>query len=196
MLKELEFFYDVVSVPCYLAWTQMDALARETGAQVRQVPVFCGGIFKATSNPGPLEIPAKREWYLRDLKMWADVYGVPLVISEHLPIKSLALMRGAIVAGERGELSHYLTAIYKAVYVVGRNLNDPSEVAAILAAADLKPNDYFSEIERDDIKSALRENTDFAIARGAFGVPTFLVGERLFFGQDRLDFIKQALSEP
>ncbi len=195
MPKRLEFLYDIVSVPTYLAWTRIPALAEATGAEVVMTPVFCGAIFKAIGNEGPLGIPAKRAWYKGDMELWARHLGVPLKESPHWPVLSLPVMRGVFVAEERGERDAYLKAMFEANFLFARNLNEPDEVRSTLVEAGLDAEAYFAGIQRDDVKDRLRKNTDGAVARGAFGVPTFFVGERMFFGQDRLHFVKDALLE-
>ena len=194
-MATLEFIYDFVSVPCYLAWTQFDRIVAETGAELQLTPVFCGGIFKATGNAGPLVIPAKKEWYVQDLMMWAGHYGVPLEENPHSPVQSLPLMRGVIVAEERGERDAYIKAMFEAICLKSRNLSDADQVQLTLDEAALDSEIYFSEINRQDVKDQLRRNSEDAVERGVFGVPTFFIGARMFFGQDRLEFVKAALNE-
>lgn len=193
MRKKLEFLYDFVSVPCYIAWTQVDAIAARHDADLVMLPVFCGGIFKATGNPGPLVIPAKREWYARDLQMWVKRLGIPFARNPNSPVRSLPLMRGVFVAEERGESARYIRTVYEAIHVRSTNMSDPEIVATTLRAAGFDADRYLKEIERADVKASLARNTEQAVARGAFGVPTFFVGDEMFFGQDRLDFVREAL---
>jgi len=192
-MKSVEFLYDFVSAPSYIAWTQVDALAREEKAEVTMTPVFCGGIFKEIGNPGPLVLPAKRAWYVNDLLLWARKRGVPLRPNPNAPIRSLPLMRAVFVAEERGELDRYMKAVWEATYVNAMNMSDPEVVKTVLADSGIDYALYLAEIERDDVKAKLRENTERAIQRGVFGVPTFFVGDALFFGQDRLEFVREAL---
>jgi 2-hydroxychromene-2-carboxylate isomerase len=163
------------------------------GGKVILIPVLCGAIFKAIGNPGPLVIPAKREWYARDLDMWARRRGVRLVQSPHIPVRSLPLMRGSLVAAERDETATYVDAIFDAIYVHQRNLSDLQLVRQTLNEVELDANAYFEAIERPDIKEDLTRNTDDAVRRGVFGVPSFFVNGELFFGQDRLEFVVEAL---
>lgn len=193
MTKTVEFLYDVVSVPCYIAWTQIDAIARAASAQVTMTPVFCQGIFNAIGNPGPLAIPAKRDWYARDLELWVKKRGIPYRPNPNNPIRTLPLMRGVFVAQERGEIDRYVETIFEAIFVNSRNLSDIEVVKATLSEAGIDFEFYLKEIERDDIKLKLRRNTDHAVGRGVFGVPTFFVGDQMFFGQDRLEFVSDAL---
>jgi len=192
-MKSVEFLYDFVSAPSYIAWTQIDKIAREENAQVIRTPVFCGGIFKEIGNPGPLAIPAKRNWYVHDLQLWAKKRGITLRPNPYAPIRSLPLMRGVTVARERGEFDRYAKAIWESIFVDGKNMSDPAIVNETLAAAGLAVEAYAAGIEREDVKAELRENTREAVRRGVFGVPTFFVGSELFFGQDRLEFIRDAL---
>jgi len=189
----VEFVYDVVSTPTYIAWKCLAPMLLPLGADVRLTPVFCGGIFKATGNTGPLGIPAKARWYARDLMLWAKKRGVPLVLSPFLPIRSLPLMRGGVLAAERDETHAYLDAVFDAIYARARDLSDMGLVREALDDAGLDADAYLRGIERPDIKETLRHNTDHAVARGVFGVPSFFVKDELFFGQDRLLFVVEAL---
>jgi len=189
----VEFLYDFVSTPCHIAWKCLEPMVEAVGGRVVMTPVFCGGIFKAVGNPGPLVIPAKREWYARDLAMWARRRGVTLVQSPFIPIRSLPLVRGSLVAAERDETSRYVDAVFDAIYVHQRNLSDMAIVKATLEEAGLNVQAYQEGIERPDIKQTLVRNTENAVARGVFGVPSFFVKDELFFGQDRLEFVVEAL---
>jgi 2-hydroxychromene-2-carboxylate isomerase len=189
----VEFVWDFVSTPCYIAWKCLEPMVRAAGGEVLMTPVFCGGIFKAIGNPGPLVIPAKRAWYARDLAMWARRRGIPLVQGPHIPVRSLPLMRGAVLADERGEMRRYGDAIFEAIYVRQRDLSDMDLVRHTLREAGLEADAYARGMERADVKEKLTRNTERTVARGVFGVPSFFVGEELFFGQDRMEFVVEAL---
>lgn len=189
----VEFIYDFVSIPCYIAWKCLDAMIRPCGGKVLLTPVLCGGIFKAIGNAGPLAIPAKREWYMRDLAMWARRRGVVLVDNPFLPIRTLPLMRGSVLATERNETSAYVEAVFDSIYVRQRNLSDLNVVKQALHEAGLDSDAYLQGMERADIKQSLLRSTEAAVARGVFGVPSFFVNDELFFGQDRLEFVADAL---
>jgi 2-hydroxychromene-2-carboxylate isomerase len=189
----VEFVYDFVSVPCHIAWKSLDSMIKAIGANVVMTPVLCGGIFKALGNTGPLGIPAKAEWYARDLTLWARKRGVILNPSPFLPIRSLPLMRGSFIAVERNETFRYVDTMFDAIYVHGHNLSDLTLVEKTLSEAGLDADAYLDGIGREDIKQKLLRNTEEAIARRVFGVPTFFVKDELFFGQDRLEFVVDAL---
>lgn len=193
MTGTVEFIYDFVSTPCHIAWKSLDPMVKAVGAEVVMTPVLCAGIFKAVGNPGPLVIPAKRDWYARDLAMWAKRRGVTLIESRHVPFRSLPLMRGCFVAAERNETFRYVDTVFDAIFVHGRNLSDTKIVEETLAEAGLDADIYLRSMGREDVKQKLRHKTEEAIARGVFGVPSFFVNGELFFGQDRLEFVVEAL---
>jgi 2-hydroxychromene-2-carboxylate isomerase len=125
--------------------------------------------------------------------MWARHYGVPFKSNPFFPINTLALMRGAAAAQIDGTIERYHPAIYKAMWVDGRNLNDMAEVAAVLGEAGLDARKLGSRIQDQDVKDRLKATTDEAVARGVFGAPTSFVDNMMFFGNDRLPFVEMAL---
>ena len=194
--KTVEFFFDVGSPTTYLAWTQLPALAAACGAQVVWRPMLLGGVFKATGNASPVTVPAKGRWMLGDLQQWARRWGVPLVFNPHFPINTLTLMRGAV--GVQMHLpdafDRYLDVIFGAMWRAPRNLGDAEVLAHTLCEGGLDVARITALAAEPDVKARLVANTEEAVARGAFGAPTFFVGERMFFGQDRLDFVREALA--
>lgn len=189
----LDFYFDYGSPASYLAWTQVPAIARRTGAQVNYRPILLGGVFQATGNRPPAEVPAKGAWMLRDLAWFAARYGVPFAWNPHFPVNTLALMRGAMFARKEGFLAPYSDAVFRAMWVEGRNMADPGEVVRALAAARLDAARILAAAQDPEIKQALRAATDEAVARGVFGAPTFFVGEHMHFGQDRLPYVEELL---
>jgi 2-hydroxychromene-2-carboxylate isomerase len=195
MPNTVEFFFDVGSPASYLAWTQMPALCTRAGAALVYRPMLLGGVFQATGNASPAMVPAKGRYMTVDLARFAKRYGVPFRMNPHFPINTLKLMRGVIGMQlrqpQRFEL--FLTAVFTALWAHGANLNDPAVTAATLAQAGFDPAEVFGLANDADIKAALKTNTEEAVARGVFGAPTVFVGEAMFFGQDRLDFVREAL---
>jgi 2-hydroxychromene-2-carboxylate isomerase len=192
-LKRLEFFFDFGSPTTYLAHTQMPVIASRTGAEVVYRPMLLGGVFKATGNQSPAFVKAKSKWMDGDLKAFARRYGVPYERNPWFPINTMMLMRGAIAMERENRLPAYADAIFRAIWVEPQNMNDPQTVGAALAKAGFEPRQMMAAIEDQSVKDELRKNTEEAVARGVFGAPTFFVGEQMFFGQDRLDFVEEAL---
>jgi 2-hydroxychromene-2-carboxylate isomerase len=193
MSRTLEFYYDYGSPYSYLADTQVEALAKRAGAKLERKPMLLGGVFKATGNASPMTVALKSKWAASDMPMWARHYGVAFNRNPHFPVNTLVLMRGAAAAQLDGLFDRYHPAIYKAMWVDGRNLNDIAEVAAVLTAAGLDAKKFGNRVQDQDVKDRLKATTDEAVERGVFGAPTSFVGDKMFFGNDRLAFVEMAL---
>ncbi len=193
MTRTLEFYYDYGSPYSYLADTQVADIAKRAGATLVRKPMLLGGVFKATGNSSPAALAQKSRWSAFDMPMWARHYGVPFQRNPFFPVNTLALMRGAAAAQIDGLFERYHPAIYKAMWVDGRNLNDIAEVAEVLTAAGLDARQFGTRIQDQDAKDRLKATTDEAVARGVFGAPTSFVGDMMFFGNDRLPFVEMAL---
>lgn len=193
-MKQVEFLFDYGSPTCYLAYTQIPALAAKHGAEIVWKPILLGGVHKATGNRSPVEVPAKGAWMFQDLQRFAKRYGVPYKTNTHFPINTLLLMRGAVAMQREGRLLPYSDAIFKAMWVDGLNLNDPQVIDGVLHKAGFDPQALLSAANDEAVKQQLKSETEAAVARGVFGAPVFFVGEAMFFGQDRLDFVAEELA--
>ena len=195
MTKTVEFFYDFGSPTVYLAATQLPDIAASVGAAIDWRPMLLGGVFKSTGNQSPVVVPAKAAYMNNDLKRFAKRYGVPFRFNPHFPINTLALMRGAVAYQDDVVVSStYRDAIFMAIWVEARNLNEPDVIGQVLSDAGLDPAELMNRIGQQTVKDQLIANTEEAVNRGVFGAPTFFVGEQMFFGQDRLDFVAEAIS--
>jgi len=193
MARELEFFFDYGSPFSYLADTQLEGLAERTGARVIYRPMLLGGVFKETGNSSPIAIEAKRKYMMADLERWAKHYDVPPLHNAHFPINTIRLMRGAVAAERLGVFPAYHRAIYDAFWRDGLNLGEAAVVRGVLERVGLDAERIAAVSEEPAVKDALRVSTETAVARGAFGAPTFFVGDQMFWGNDRLMFVEQAL---
>ena len=195
MAKEVEFYFDVGSPAAYLAWKQIPKIAAETGAQVVYRPFLLGGVFQATGNKSPMEVPAKGHYMLQDLQRYARRYGVDFAHNPHFPINTLMLMRGAVGLQMRQptRMPVYVDAVFNAIWVEGRNMNDPATVATVIKDAGFERAQFQDLASDPAVKEQLKANSSQAVGRGVFGAPTFFVGDQMYWGQDRLDFVKEAL---
>jgi 2-hydroxychromene-2-carboxylate isomerase len=195
MAKTFDFYFDFGSLASYLAHTQLPKICAETGASVTMLPMLLGGVFQATGNASPMSVPAKGRYVYTDMKRFADGYGVPLNMNPHFPIITTTLMRGATALQMRGDaqLQAYMDTIYQAIWVDAQNLNEPSVVGAVLAKAGFDPAAMVAMANEQATKDQLKSVTMRAVERGVFGAPTFFVGEQMFWGQDRIEFVKAAL---
>ena len=194
MSKSVEFFFDVGSPTVYLAATQLSKIAGRHGATVLWRPFLLGGVFKATGNVSPATVPAKSRYMGDDLERFARRYEVPFLFNPFFPVNTLALMRGAVAYQQQGRLDQYIEAIFSAMWVTGKNMNEPTIVAEVLDTIGIGEQEFLVAIAAQDVKDKLKSNTEEAVERGAFGAPTFFVGDEMFFGQDRLDFVEAALA--
>jgi 2-hydroxychromene-2-carboxylate isomerase len=195
MRREVEFLFDFGSPTAYLAYTQLPKIAAERGAQIVWQPILLGGVHKAAGNASPITVEAKGRWMFDDIPRWAKRYGVPFKMNPNFPINTVALMRGAVAMQMKmpGDFMTYVDAVFKAMWAEPKNLGDPAEVGAVLKQAGLDAEGIFALVGEQEIKDKLKANSDDAVARGVFGAPTFFVGDDMFFGQDRLDFVAEAL---
>jgi 2-hydroxychromene-2-carboxylate isomerase len=196
MSKTVEFYFDLGSPATYLAYTQLPKICEQTDSQLVYVPILLGGVFKATGNASPATVPAKGRYMFIDLDRYAKRYGVTLKINPHFPINTLVLMRAVTGMQMRHpeRFAAFVDCLFKALWIEGRNLNDPATVGAVLSENGFDPEEILALSAEEDVKSALKDTTEKAVQRGVFGAPSMFVGEQLFFGQDRLDFVIEALS--
>lgn len=193
-MKTIEFLFDFGSPTAYLAWTQLPAIAERNGATIDYQPVLLGAIHKESGNKSPVTVMAKAMWMNADLARFAARYGVPMEMNPHFPINTLPLMRGATALLGTDRFIAYCNAMFDAMWVHPVNLGDPEVLASTLTSAGFDPAEMLELTSRQEVKDALRERTESAIARGAFGAPTYFVGGVMHFGQDRLDFVEEALA--
>ena len=196
MRKSVDFFFDVGSPASYLAWTQLPGLCASHGADLVYRPMLLGGVYQATGNASPATIPAKGRYTQMDYERHARRYGVPLRSNPHFPIITLFLMRAVtgIQLRRPGQLQQLLGCVFKALWIDALDLNDPKLTAGILATGGFDPAEIERLAQDPETKAALKATTQEAVARGAFGAPTLFVGDQMFFGQDRMDLVREALS--
>jgi 2-hydroxychromene-2-carboxylate isomerase len=158
--------------------------------------MLLGGVFKATGNASPITVPAKGRYMFDDLARYARRYNVPLTFNPHFPINTLLLMRAVtgIQLRQPQRFDDFVDCLFRALWVDGRHLGDTTVVAAVLTEHGFSPEEVLTLANDEAVKTALKDNTDQAVQRGVFGAPSLFVGNQLFFGQDRLDFVREALS--
>ena len=179
----------------YLAATQMPALAERTGASVRWRPLYLPGVMKATGNSGPTSVAAKAIYSFKDCNDWAKHYGLPEIkIPTNFPFIAVLADRCAMVADEKGKLIPFALRMFDRIWVQQGDCTDEAVVASVLAEVGLDPEATIARAGTDEVKAALRKNTDEAVERGAYGVPTFFVDGEMFVGNDRLMFVEKVLA--
>jgi len=201
-----EFLFDLGSPYSYLASTQIEALAKRTGATLQLTPVVLGGIFKALGGD-QLPHALRLAWMRRDLALWTARYRIPLEFPASFPARTILGLRTIVAAGQgrtgaeqaatpagaQRDDVRAMNALFAAFWGEGQDISAPEVVKAALDGAGLDGAALIAKAEDKTVKDALRVNTEQAMARGVFGAPTFFVGDTFYFGNDRLEFVEAAL---
>ena len=191
---ELDFYFDFGSPTAFLANSRLRQLQQEYDVKIYYKPVLLGGIFKATGNSSPVMVAAKGEYMLKhDLPRYAQKYSVALKFNPHFPINTLQLMRAATGLLDKSNFDSFINTIFKAIWIDGLNMGDEMVLQKVLSDNNFNSHDIFKLASTDSVKEILIENTDSAVKRGLFGVPTIFINGEMFFGQDRLDFVEEIL---
>lgn len=197
MTKTFEFLFDFGGPNSYLAHKVLPEFCAGHGAEAIYVPVLLGGLFKITNNQAPLiryaETPAKRNYEMLEFDRFVKAHKIPFTMNAHFPINSLHLMRGAVAARHLGCFMPYVEAVMAAMWEKGANMGDADIVRATLDEAGLDSAAILLKADDAEVKAELVANTEKAAERGAFGVPTFFVGDEIFWGKERLNQVAEAL---
>jgi len=193
-----EFIFDFGSPNAYLAWKVLPEIESRTGVAFDAVPCLLGGIFKATGNQSPMmanaNIPAKMAYEMLEMRRFVARHGLTqFKMNPHFPVNTLLMMRIAVAAKRDGALAPVMGAFFAAMWEDGKKMDEPAVVGAVLAAAGLPAERFIAAANEPEVKAALIANTERAVTRGAFGIPTFFVGDEMWFGKDRLREVEEAL---
>ncbi len=194
----VEFFFDCSSPWTYLAFHNIQPMLRELGEPVRWRPILVGGIFN-TINPTVYAqrehpVPAKDAYMRKDLRDWARLAGLQIVMPPRIfPINSVKAMRGCLWLEPQGKLPEFARAVFEAYWSREEDIADDAVLARICAQCDIDPEAFARGITGEAIKAQLRTNTDELIARGGFGSPTIFLGKDMYFGNDRLVLLREAV---
>jgi 2-hydroxychromene-2-carboxylate isomerase len=193
-MKRVEFFYDYASTYSYLAHRAIEELAAERAAELIFKPMVLGFVFKASGNSMPAAVPAKATYMVQDVRRWARHYDLAFHMPSVFPVNTIRALRTAIVALAEGCFPAYHHAIMQAYWANDQDIGDGEVLVSVATAAGLDGERLVARAEEPAIKDQLKANTDEAIKRGVFGAPTFFVGDEMFWGNDRLNFVAEALS--
>lgn len=199
MPKTVEFIFDFVSPNAYLAWYPlMDVLDRQ-GAELSLTPAFLGGIMKLTGNNPPLvrdaNIKGKNAYFMLEMQRFIDKHGFTrFQMNPHFPMNTLTVLRMLVHMQQEGRAKLFVEHMLPEVWERGVNVADGEELAASLERGGFDVDALLAAAQQREIKKALIDNTERAVERGVFGVPTFFVGDEMYFGKDRLDGVEEELA--
>ena len=199
MSKTVDFIFDFASPNAYLVHKAVPAIEARTGATFNYIPCLLGGIFKLTDNQAPMiafgGIKNKLEYDNLEIQRFIDRHNLTdFKMNPHFPVISLMLVRGALVAERDGYLMDYVDAMVKAMWEQELKLDDPEVLHKAYADAGFDADKIMADMSNNEIKAKLMANTEAAVVRGAFGIPTFFVGDEMFFGKERLGQIEELLA--
>lgn len=198
-MKAVEFFYDLVSPYSYLAYSELGRICGEQDAELVLRPMLLGAVHKEAGVKAPIEIETKSRYQRRDIHRWAEHYGLPLDFPDPFPFRTLKTMRAATFCGERGSLEAFTREGFSLYWEEGgapKGLSEADEDGPVLGIARRigeDPEEVLEGAAAPEAKQALVAATTEALERGVFGAPAFFVGEEMFWGNDRLHFVEEAL---
>jgi 2-hydroxychromene-2-carboxylate isomerase len=193
MIKPFDFYFDFISPYSFLAHKEVRKIENKIGIKIRYKPVLLGGLHNLHGIKAPAFIPAKAKHMVRDCKLIAQRNNVKFKFNAYFPIKSLNLMRGVLVAEEDNIKNYYIDNIFNTVWQDGLNMNDDIIIQKILKNLNVNPKTFTLRITSSSIKDSLRKKTSEAYEKGIFGAPTFVSNNKIFWGQDRIEFaLKEA----
>lgn len=190
--RTIEFFWDSASPYTYLAATQIETFAQRHGAAVVWKPFLLGKAFEATGNKPPAQIPTKGKYLFQDLRLWAKLYGVPFRWPKVFPVASLTSLRIACALPD-AQASTWAQAVMSAYWGREEDIGQPEVLKAVAADLGWNGDELLAKAQDPAVKDQLKINTEEAIARGVFGAPTFFIGDRMFWGNDRFELMAALL---
>ena len=188
MIKPIDFYFDFVSPYTFISFQQIKNLKFKQDFKFRLKPVLLGGLHNLHKITAPAFIPAKAKFMIRDCKMLSDKYKISFKFNSYFPIKTVNLMRGVLIAEEDGIEHQYIEKMFEALWIGGLNLNDQTIIDKVLKNLGINPKTFALRLSNQNVKDELKKRTQDAFEKGIFGAPTFFVNNKVFWGQDRLEF--------
>ena len=188
MIKPFDFYFDFISPYSYLAHQQIKKIENKESIKIRYNPILLGGLHNLHGIKPPAFIPAKAKHMIRDCKLIAEKNEIKFKFNSYFPIRSLNLMRGVLVAEEDNIKSYYIENIFNSIWQDGLNMNDDIVIQKVLKNLNVNPKTFTLRTLSSLIKDSLRKKTNDAYMKGIFGAPTFVANNKIFWGQDRIEF--------
>ena len=199
-MKKVDFYFDFASPNAYFGHKVMKSIKEKTGAEVKYIPVLLGGIFKLTNNKPPMEqffgVKNKNEYQSLEIERFIERHSLnKFKMNPHFPVISLQIIRGAVAADMDGYLEDYIDKVLVHMWEEPKKMDDPEVIKVAFEESGLDADKLISQMQDPDVKAKLISNTEEAVERGAFGIPTFFVDDEIYFGKDTLWQVEEALSK-
>jgi 2-hydroxychromene-2-carboxylate isomerase len=201
MTKRVELVFDFVSPNAYLIWWPLRELVNRYEAELDVIPVFLGGMHKLTGNAPPMirdaDVKGKNEYAMLEMNRFITRHGLGKYrMHPQFPFNSITLQRMLYAADQDGRGVQFVDGLLRPIWEDGLDITSPEAIGAALTTAGFDAADLFARAQSDAVKQGLVANTDAAVARGAFGIPTMWVnGTEMFFGKERLGQIEELLAK-
>ena len=189
MIKPFEFYFDFGSPYTFLAHKEIARIEKENSIKIVYMPILLGGLLKLSGSKANANIPIKAKYMIKDCKLWAEKNNIVFKFNNFFPIMTLNLMRCVLVAKKKSLSEIFINKIFDGIWKDGLNLNDNAVVKKLLENLDIDSENFLMEAEDIKIKDELKKRTDEAYRKGVFGTPSFIVNNKIFWGQDRLEFV-------
>ena len=189
MIKTFEFYFDFACPYSFLAHKQIRNIENENSIQVKYKPILLGGLLKSAGIKAIEDVPVKGKHMIKDCKLWAEKYNINFKFNSYFPIINLNLMRCSLLAEKKDFLQNFTNKIFDAIWKDGLNLNDKTIFEKLLKNMDVNAIKFLADAMDEKIKKDLKNRTDNAFAKGIFGTPSFAINNKIFWGQDRLEFV-------
>ncbi len=195
MIKPFEFYFDFVSPYSFLAHKEIRKIERKNSIKVKYKPILLGGLHNLHGIKAPAFIPAKAKHMIRDCKLVAEKNKINFKFNSYFPIASLNLMRGVLVAEEDNFKNYYIDNIFNSIWQDGLNMNDENIFQKVLKNLNVNPKTFLLRLTSSSIKDSLKKKTNEAYEKSIFGAPTFVSNNKIFWGQDRIEFVLKEASK-
>jgi 2-hydroxychromene-2-carboxylate isomerase len=199
-MATLDFIFDFASPNAYFSYKVLPDILARTGAELNIQPVLLGGLFKITGNQPPMvafgKVKGKLEYEMLESKRFTEKHNLTdFKFNEHFPVNTISIARGLLAAAQLDCEKQYIDVVFSAMWEQSQKMGDPEVIAKVLNEGGLDAAAILALIQTDAIKEKLKVNTQAAADRGVFGIPTFFVGDDMFFGKDRLTQVEEALMQ-
>tara|TARA_Y100000996_G_scaffold411835_1_gene396709 strand:- start:647 stop:1234 length:588 start_codon:yes stop_codon:yes gene_type:complete len=193
MSKSLDFYFDFISPYSFIAYKEIQKFEKKYSFKIKYRPILLGGLHNLHGIKAPAFIPSKARFMIRDCKIVSEKKNIKFKFNSYFPIKTLNLMRGVLIAEEDDIKNHYVDSIFNSIWRDGFNMNDQIVIEKVLKNININPKTFFLRLSTQTAKDNLKKKTNEAFEKGIFGAPTFLVNNKIFWGQDRLVFALEEL---
>jgi len=188
MIKSFDFYFDFVSPYSFLAHKEIKKIEKKNSIKIKYKPILLGGLHNLHGIKAPAFIPAKAKHMVRDCKLIAEKNNIKFKFNSYFPIRSLNLMRGVLVAEEDSFKNYYVDNIFNSIWQDGLNMNDENIVQKVLKNLNVNPKTFLLRSTSSNIKDLLKKKTNDAYEKSIFGAPSFVANNKVFWGQDRIEF--------